>query len=315
MDERRRAAAQQILAAAVATAIVLGSVTGLSMAASESGPLPPAAPAVAPPRPVPAIAPGDLDDPRLTAAASSCFTDLSPEYANAPTFRVWVEALQRNNERVTRSLVQELGVYAAKNDKLAYRALDCTLRTVDLWRRPQRLKERPARPECAAGGQRSGVDLNGARGRDCRPDRPTTADRPDRLRRSTRPLEQTVLPDSQTAKPKRAEPVRPPEPPMPEPSKPKRPTLESSKPDRRTTAPSKPDRRTTAPSKPEPSTSESSTPQRSAPAQSTPKRATPEQSKPERSAPVRPTTAPSKPERSKPGSSTPEQPEPEESEQ
>jgi hypothetical protein len=308
MNERRRAAARKILGASVATAIVLGSVTGLSMAASESGPPPPAAPAVGSLRPVPAIAPGDLDDPRLTAAASSCFRDLNPEYADAPNFKVWVEALQRNNERVTRSLLLELRVFAAKNDKLAYRALDCTLRTVDQWRRPQRLQERPARPKCAAGEQRSGIDLDGARGRDCRldrPGRPTRAEEPDRSRRATRLPERTDLPDGQEVAPERVKPVRPPAPPMPgrpmpAPSKPEQPTLE----------PSKPDRRTTAPSKPAPSTSESSPPEQSEPEQSAPER-----SAPERSAPVRPTTPPSKPERSKPGSSTPEQTESEESEQ
>jgi len=303
MNERRRAAAQKILGAAVATAIVLGSVTGLSMAVSESGPPPPAAPAVASLRPVPAIDPGALDDPRLAAAASSCFTDLKSEYANAPNFKVWVESLQRNNERITRSLLLELRVFAAKNDKLAYRALDCTLRTVDMWRRPQRLKERPARPECAAGEQRSGIDLNGAWGRDCRPDRPdrsTRADEPDRSPRATRPPERADLPGSQPAKPERAKPVRPPEPPMPAPSKPEQPTLE----------PSKPDRPTTVPSKPEPSTPGQSTPE-----QSTPEQSTPERSAPERSTPARPTAPPSKPERSKPESSTPEQPESEESEE
>ena len=313
MNEGRRAAAQKILGAAVATAIVLGSVTGLSMAASESGPLPPAAPAVASLRPVPAISPGDLDDPRLTAAASSCFTDLNPEYANAPNFKVWVEALQRNNERVTRSLLLELRVFAAKNDEVAYRALDCTLRTVDQWRRPQRLKERPARPECAAGEQRSGTDLAGARNRDCRPDRPgrpTRADEPDSPRRATRPPERTDLPDRQAVKPERVKPARPPESPKPESPKPESPKPESpmparSKPEQPTLKPSKPDRPTTAPSKPAPSTSESSPPEQPAP----------EQSAPERSTPARPTPPPSKPERSKPGSSTPEQTESEESEQ
>jgi hypothetical protein len=298
MNEPRRAAAQKILGTAVATAIVLGSVTGLSMAVSESGRPPVAAPAGASLRPVPVISPGDLDDPRLTAAASSCFTSLNSEYANAPNFKVWVEALQRNNERITQSLLQELRVFAAKNDKLAYRALDCTLRTVDLWRRPQRLKERPAQPECTAGEQRSGTDLSGVRGRDCRPgrpDRPTRAEEPDRSQRAPRPPERTDPPRSQAVKPERAKPARPPEPPMPAPSKPEQPTLE----------PSKPDRPTTPPSKPEPSTSESSPPDRS----------TPEQTSPERSTPARPTTPPSKPERSKPGSSTPAQTESEDSEQ
>jgi hypothetical protein len=299
MNERRRAAAQKILGAAVATAIVLGSVTGLSMAASESGPPPPVAPPVASLQPLTVINAGDLDDPRLAAAASSCFTDLKSEYANAPNFKVWVEALQRNNERVTRSLLLELRLFAAKNDKLAYRALDCTLRTVDIWRRPQPLKERPAQPECAAGEQRIGTDFNGAWGRDCRPDRPdrsTRADEPDRSRRATRPPERSDLPDGQPANPERAKPVRPPpEPPMPAPSKPEQPAP----------APSKPDRPTTAPSKPGPST----------PGQSTPGQSTPEQSAPERSTPDRPTAPPSKPERSEPESSTPEQPEPEESDQ
>ncbi|WP_433290190.1 hypothetical protein ACQPZQ_42900 [Pseudonocardia sp. CA-142604] len=281
MNERRRAAAQKILGAAVVTAIVLGSVTGLSMATSESWLPPPAAPAAASLRPVPAIGPGDLDDPRLTAALSSCFTDLDSEYANAPNFKVWVEALHRNSERVARSLLMELRVFAAKNDKLAYRALDCTLRTVDTWRRPQR----PARPECAAGEQRSGIDLSGARGGGCRPDRTARAEEPDRSARTPRPPERTELPDSRPAKPERAKPVRPPEPPMPAPSKPERPSL----------APSKPDRPpTTAPSKPAPSTSESSPPERSTPEQSTPER---------------PTSPPSNP-----GSSTPEQTESDESE-
>jgi hypothetical protein len=287
MNERRRAAAQKILGAAVVTAIVLGSVTGLSMAASESWLPQPAAPAAATLRPVPTIDPGDLDDPRLSAALGSCFTDLNSEYANAPNFKVWVEALHRNNERVARSLLMELRVFAAKNDKLAYRALDCTLRTVDMWRRPQRLKEPPARPECAAG------DLGGARGRDCgadRPDRLTRADEPDRSVRAPRPPERTDLPDGRPAKP-----ARPPEPPKPAPSKPEKPTL----------VPSKPDRPTTAPSKPAPSTSESSPPEQT----------TPEQSAPERSTPARPTPPPSKPERSTPGSSTPEQTESGESEQ
>jgi hypothetical protein len=313
MNERRRVAAQKILGAAVATAIVLGSVTGLSMAASESGSPAPAAPAVASLRPVPAISPGALDDPRLTAAVSSCFTELNPEYANAPNFKVWVEALQRNDERVTRSLLLELRVFAAKNDNLAYRALDCTLRAVDRWRRPQRLQERPARPKCAAGEQRRGTDLDGARGRDCRLDRPgraTRADEPDRSRRATRPPERTDLPDGQAVAPERVKPVRPPESPMPAPSKPEQPTLEPSKPDRRTTAPSKP-----APSKPAPSKPAPSKPAPSTSESSPPEQSEPEQSAPERSAPVRPTTPPSKPERSKPGSSTPEQTESEESEE
>jgi hypothetical protein len=298
MNERRRSAAQKVLGAAVVTAIVLGSVTALSMAASGSWLPRPAAPAAASVRPVPAIDPGDLDDPRLTAALSSCFADLNSEYANAPNFKVWVEALQRNNERVARSLLMELRVFAAKNDKLAYRALDCTLRTVDTWRRPRRLTEQPARPECGAGEQRSGADLNGVRGRDCRadrPDRPTRADEPDRSPRAPRPPERTDRPDDRQAKPEQAKPVRPPEPPLPAPSKPEKPTLE----------PSKPVRPTTAPSKPAPSTSETSPPEQS----------TPERTSPERSTPARPTTPPSKPERSKPGSSTPAQTESEDSEQ
>lgn len=312
MNERRRAAARKILGAAVVTAIVLGSVTGLSLAASESGPPPAAAPAVASLRPVPAIAPDDLDDPRLTAAASSCFTGLNSEYADVPNFKVWSEALSRNDERVTRSLLPELRVFAAKNDELAYRALDCTLRTVDLWRRPQGPKERPAGPGCAAGEQRSGTDFNAARGSDCRPgrsERPTRAAEPDRSHLATRPPERTNLPDSRAARPERAKPVQPHEPPIPAPSKPRRPTLESSKPDRPTTAPSKPE-----PSKPEPSTSESSGPEQPTPERSTPERSKPERSAPERSTPARPTTAPDKPDRPKPESSTPEQSDPEESE-
>jgi hypothetical protein len=301
MNERRRAAARKILGAAVVTAIVLGSVTGLSMAASESWLPPPAAPAVASVRPVPGIDPGDLDDPRLTGALSSCFADLHSEYANAPNFKVWVEALHRNNEPVARSLLAELRVFAAKNDELAYRALDCTVRTVDTWRRPQR----PARSECAAGEQRGGTDISGVRGGDCRLDqeaRPTRAEEPDRSTRASRPAERTDLPESRPAKPEQARPVRPPEPPMPAPSKPQRPSLAPSKPDRPTTVPSKP-----APSKPPPLKPAPLKPPPLKPAPSTsesspPERLTPEQPTPERSAPTRPTTPPSKP-----GSSTPEQ--------
>jgi hypothetical protein len=322
VDVGRRAAAQRILGFAVVAAIVLGSVTALSMRAPESGPPPAAAPAVVALRPAPSVAPGDLEDPRLTAAASSCFTALDPEYARVPNFEAWVEALHRNSDRITRSLISELQVYASKNDKLAYKALDCTLRTVDQWRHHKPPPdERSALPGCPPDQRRSRAYLNGAQSRECLPDRSRRPARADMPRQSNRPLQppddpgrldpphRRGLPDGEAVKPERSPERSSREPSKPESSKPARPTPESSKPDRPRTESSTPESST-----PESSTPESSTPESSESDSSEPDRPTTESSTPESSNPDVPTTGSSTPQRSKPERSASEQPTSEQSE-
>ena len=310
MDVGRRAAARQILGVAVVTAIVLGTVTGLSMAASESEPPPVAADVKISGQPVPVVAPGDLEDPRLMMAATSCFTDLVTKYAHAPNFEVWAEALHRNSDRVTRSLIAELQVYAAKNDRLAYEVLDCTVRTVDQWRHPQPLPhEDPAPPKCPSGQHLSATVRNGAKGWDCladQSDQPARVDPPDQPNRPMQPPDEP----EQLDVPHRSDllggaavtPGRPtPEQRQPERSTPEESTPEWSEPKRSTPEQRQPER-----SMPEESTPESSMPERSMPERSMPERSMPERSMPERSTPERST-----PERSTPEQSTLEQPEPE----
>jgi hypothetical protein len=299
MDIGRRAAARQILGVAVVTAIVLGIVTGLSMAASEFEPPPVAADVHISQQPVPVVAPGDLEDPRLTVAARSCFTDLVAEYAHVPNFEVWVEALRRNSDRVTRSLILELQIYASKNDRLAYEVLSCTVRTVDLWRHPQPLlRKDPAPPECPSGQHLSATYFNGAKGWDCLSDQsdgPARVDPPDQPNLPIGPRDESDqldlpdrpdlpdLPDGPAVTPGRPTPGRP---------TPGRPTPEESSPEW---------------SQPEWSSPEQSQPERSSPEQSQPERSSPERSSPEQSQPERPTPEESSPERPTLDRSTPEQ--------
>ncbi|MEN3263147.1 MAG: hypothetical protein V7646_41 [Pseudonocardia sp.] len=332
MDVGRRAAARRILGVAVVSSIVLGIVTGLSMVASES--VPPRAPADVKisPQPVPVIAPGDLEDPRLTGAASSCFQDLNAKYAHVPNFEVWVEALHRNSDRVTRSLILELQIYASKNDRLAYEVLDCTVRTVALWRHPQPLlHEDPAPPKCPTGQHLSATYFNGAKGWDCLSDQSDQRARADPPDQPNRPIQPPDEPDQLDLRdrpelpggpavtpgqpapgqlaPGRSEPGRPtPGRPTPGRPTPERSSPEESQPERSSPEEPTPERSSPQRSSPQRSEPQRSQPQRSSPEQSQPQRSTPDESTPERPTVERSTPERSTPERSTVERSTPERP-------